>query len=656
MRTLLILICCLFSLNGISQDRSTNDSLIAILKTAKDDTNKANILIQLCRNNTDIDNKAVGVYAGELLKLSQKTNFGKGMADAHNFLGIVEDDKSNYSRALELYGIALKYARAAKLDRKVASIENNIGLIYWKIGDQQKALGYYYDALRVFERLGEKKFQANVLSNIGLIHSSLNAEHKALEFQRAALALRLQTKDDYGTASTYNNISKVFTELYKEDSAIYYTMEAIALQKKMDDKYGLGISYANLGMSYGIKKKNDSALFYLQKSAAIREQIEDKLGSIYSYHALAEMYHQAGKMDLALKHGERALAISQEIKSKERIATCSHVLSRIHEKTGNYKKAYDYLNTHATYLEEIFDTIKNKQAAELAVKYDVEKKDLMIQKDKADLKNKQAEIMNKSLALKQRNTQLSLLAILLLGTGLSSWLLFNRVKLRQEARLQQEIIRQQDMAARAIIEAEESERKRIAGDLHDGIGQLCSAIKMNLSGLGSRIAFSDKETALSYEKTIALSDQACKDVRSISHQMMPNILLKSGLSAAVRDFLDKIDARRLEVHLETFGLTEKLDNNTEIVLYRIIQEAVNNVIKHSGASKLYIQLNRDNEGITATIEDNGTGFDVNDKNKFNGIGLKNIAGRVEFLKGSVEFDSAPGRGTVVSVWIPGTNS
>ena len=208
------------------------------------------------------------------------------------------------------------------------------------------------------------------------------------------------------------------------------------------------------------------------------------------------------------------------------------------------------------------------------------------------------------------------------------------------------------MSAKAIIEAEERERKRIAGDLHDGVGQLCSAIKMNLSGLSSQVTFKDKEAVLAYEKTLAITDEACKEVRSISHQMMPNILLKSGLTIAVRDFLDKIDARRIQVQLDTFGLNERLDSNTETVLYRVIQETVNNVIKHARGNKLYITLGKDEEGINATIEDNGIGFDVHDKDQFDGIGLKNIASRVEFLKGKVEFDSAPGRGTVVNVWIP----
>lgn len=134
--------------------------------------------------------------------------------------------------------------------------------------------------------------------------------------------------------------------------------------------------------------------------------------------------------------------------------------------------------------------------------------------------------------------------------------------------------------------------------------------------------------------------------------MMPNALLKNGLASAVKEFLDKINNRIIKINLHTEGLNERLDSNTETVLYRVIQECVNNVIKHSGANNLDIALLKDTDGIAATVEDNGCGFDTTDKQKFEGIGLKNIASRIEFLKGSVDFDSSPGKGTLVAIHVP----
>ena len=134
--------------------------------------------------------------------------------------------------------------------------------------------------------------------------------------------------------------------------------------------------------------------------------------------------------------------------------------------------------------------------------------------------------------------------------------------------------------------------------------------------------------------------------------MMPNALLKNNLAAAIREFTDKLDQKMLKVHLYEQGLEERLDSNMETILYRIIQECVNNVIKHSEADTLDITIIKEPNEITATIEDNGKGFDTNDKEKFEGIGLKNMRTRINYLKGSIDFDSAPGHGTVVALHVP----
>ena len=215
-----------------------------------------------------------------------------------------------------------------------------------------------------------------------------------------------------------------------------------------------------------------------------------------------------------------------------------------------------------------------------------------------------------------------------------------------------EPMQQQQLAAAAVMKAEENERQRIAKDLHDGVGQMMSAAKMNLSSFENDLQFTTDDQRNSFDRIISLVDESCREVRSVSHQMMPNILLKSGLANAVADFLDKIDQRQLKVALHTEGLNERLDENTEIVLYRVLQECVNNVIKHSGASQLDIALIKDKDGISISIEDNGKGFNPAQLGEDAGIGLKNMKARIDYLNGTIDFDSAPGKGTLVAIHIP----
>ena len=286
----------------------------------------------------------------------------------------------------------------------------------------------------------------------------------------------------------------------------------------------------------------------------------------------------------------------------------------------------------------MYENASAEAVVEMKTKYETEKKERIIQEQQFNLKKKNYFIITIS-------------ALVLLG-ALLAWLFYNRTKLKQETKLQAAVLSQQQIAAAAILQAEENERQRIAKDLHDGVGQIMSAAKMNLSSFENDLQFKDEEQKLSFERIISLVDEGCKEVRSVSHQMMPNVLLKSGLGKAVAEFLDKIDQKVLKVNLHTEGLNEHIEATTEIVLYRVLQESVNNVIKHSGASELDLSLIKDADGISATIEDNGKGFDSKNLSEKAGLGLKNMKARVEYLKGTIDFDSSPGRGTLVAIHIP----
>lgn len=275
-----------------------------------------------------------------------------------------------------------------------------------------------------------------------------------------------------------------------------------------------------------------------------------------------------------------------------------------------------------------------------------------------ELTNKYESIKQEQQIQQQRNRIRfqNFLIIGISGLVLLAALLFysqyRRGRLRQESRLTSELLKQQELAVRAVIEAEENERQRIARDLHDGIGQMMSAAKMNLSALQSQMQFSTEEQKQSLEKAIGLVDDSCKEIRTVSHIMMPNALLKNNLASAIRDFVNKLSNKNITATVYAEGLDQRLDANVETVLYRVVQECVQNAIRHSGATRLDISLVRDKDGISGTIEDNGKGFDVSLLHHAGGIGLKNIISRIDYLKGTVDFDSSPGRGTVVSLHIP----
>lgn len=639
-----------FMLNFTSQAQNRTDSLEMHLKNHfKEDTARVRLLHDICREYIDLDNQKLEQYAKVMLRLSEKINYNAGKADALNFLGVVKDIDSDYAKALAYYSKALVLAKKSKSERTIASVNNNIGLIKWKTGDLKQALSYFFDALKQAEKIGSIKLQGNISSNIGLVLQDLKRYNEALEWQKKALAIRLKKKDDYGLASTYTNLATIYSFLAKPDSSIIYQKKAISLQKEIKDNYGLGISYLNLGAEYKILKQNQEALKYYLLSKNIRESIDDELGLSFTYMSLATVYNNLGDNNKAIYYGEKSLAIAKKIKSDERIAENSKGLADIYRETGNLTKAFNLLQQYTSYHEKVFDQEMNRKVSELNVKYEVENKNLMLKQNKLVMQNQ-------FLTIKRNNWMIFSGIAIFLVSGLLVYLLYTRYQTKQQTILQNEILVQQDLATKAVIEAEENERVRIANDLHDGIGQLFSTVKMNLSGIEDQLSFQDDRTRYNFENTLQLVDESCREVRNISHQMAPNILLKTGLVSAIRDFILKVDEHRLKINLEVDGLSERLELHTETVLFRVIQESVNNVIKHAKATLLDIQLVKDEEGLSVMIEDNGQGFNLSRLNKFEGMGLRNMRTRVEYLKGKIDFDSSEGKGTVVSIWLPVTDS
>lgn len=200
----------------------------------------------------------------------------------------------------------------------------------------------------------------------------------------------------------------------------------------------------------------------------------------------------------------------------------------------------------------------------------------------------------------------------------------------------------------AVLEAEERERIRIARDLHDGVGQLLAAARMALGKYVSTQNITSEEVNNASE----LLEDSIKEIREVSHNMMPGSLMKFGLASALKQFVNKINSSSsLKIDLQIVGLRERIDERIEMMLYRIIQEITSNILKHAQASRVSIELIQHEAELILLIEDNGIGFDSNNPEN-QGIGLKNIATRVEYLNGSVIFDSSPNRGTSVVVEVP----
>lgn len=205
---------------------------------------------------------------------------------------------------------------------------------------------------------------------------------------------------------------------------------------------------------------------------------------------------------------------------------------------------------------------------------------------------------------------------------------------------------------RVLSEVQEQERSRFARDLHDGLGGMLWGIKLSLSNIKGNMVLTGDQVPV-FERSLDMLDNSITELRRVAHNLMPEALVKFGLSAALKDFCDFInDSKVISVTYQKVGDEKRLDISVEVVLYRIINELVNNALRHSSASELLIQLNYDDSFLMLTVEDNGTGFDKEILNNTTGSGWPNIKSRIEYLKGSLDVETGLGNGTSVSITIP----
>ncbi len=587
----------IFSINNAVSQKDAVDSF-QYYANNNGDSILISRLIDYCFNHKQDQSELSKEFSEKALEQSEKIGFKAGQARSLINLGAIEVVKANYPAALQYYLDALKFWEDLDSQRGIMMAKNNIGQVYGFLKNKTLQYKNLQEALSIASK-------NNFLDGLALANTNLSLYYAAI--------------NDFRTAFNYQ----------------YQAIQAFIGQHKMNEA---ATGYTNLGGYQFYLSHLDSALIYYEESKRIGDSLGNKFILCLSLANIAEVYENQHKIPAAIEFYNRSLEYAKSENLKEQLLFCYGQLAGIYEREADYANANTYLKAYQKIKDSVYNANSSQQLNELQIKYETAKNEKALQQQKFANTKKQYWIIG--------------LVLIILASVIIAASIYKRNQLKQQQKLQEVVMKQQDLATQAIIAAEENERQRIATDLHDGVGQLMSAAKMNLSGFEEKLALMNEADKLSYQKIIALVDESCREVRQVSHNMMPNALLKAGLGNAVKDFIDKIDSKILKVNLYVEGLQERLNENVETILYRVIQECVNNVIKHSGANHLEISIIKDQDGIAMSIEDNGKGLDLNELVKSQGIGMKNIRARVGYLKGTVDFDTSPGKGMLVAIHIP----
>jgi two-component system, NarL family, sensor kinase len=286
---------------------------------------------------------------------------------------------------------------------------------------------------------------------------------------------------------------------------------------------------------------------------------------------------------------------------------------------------------------------------------------LFSQKNKNAISKLESE--NEILQLTNINKQKSTLNKILVGSAIGlvlfSLLGYRNFKNKQKVSAQQQEIQEQKItelekdkqlsAIDAMLKGQEEERSRIAKDLHDGLGGMLSGTKLSFINMKDNLVLTP-ENAILFDKSLSMLDNTIADLRKVAHNLMPEALVKFGLDEAVKDFCSSIQSSsNLKVVYQQVGEKRKLTNTAEVFTYRIIQELVNNTVKHAGAKQIIVQLNINTHKLSITVEDDGKGFDINTIANSKGAGMDNIKYRVQYFNGTLDIVTAPDKGTSVNI-------
>lgn len=547
--------------------------------------------------------------------------------------------KGDNKRCEQLLERAFYYVQKSG-DREILSYLHNVNaIIYQQSGLYTKSINHYLQALELAgEDLSDKRM-IQTYSNFGGFWSILGEYKQALKYYDLASDILENNKrsDPYITMNI--GIAKSDSS---NDFAIAKFREALNILNQKNDVHLANKLYVNLSEAYRINRQYDSALFYLKKAEAASRLFNTNT-SLALYHSEAgQLYLDLGDTKRAEQELRKALKCSDASHTKQISKEIHEVLARVYEQKQDFKKAFIH-QTYAIQLQDSLDKSEKVKTLDLMLDYQKAEQNRLIANNALELNKKENQI-------RQRNTWLALILAISLGAAGIVISAFRNSRNKQKWQKNElALLRQTQEVERlkALSEGEEKERNRIAHELHDSVMVEFASVKMQLNALPQQ--YPEMAASENHKRIVQQMDRATKELRLTAHNLMPDLLLDEGLIQAMYYFCSNIQKTSgLPISFQHIGLPlPRFIVDFEILIYRTVQEIIQNIIKHAAATKALIQIQYDGEYLSITIEDNGRGFDRSQEPE--GMGLRSIKNRLQMFHSQLDIKSVMGLGTTVLI-------
>jgi len=635
---LLLLVGSLGCINQVLAQKELPQQRVGRLKDSIDIVRAIEESVKISKHYPDSANRLLT----HIYNASKALDFTFGMGMAAYQQGIVYTNIHKLSEAKANFETAITHLN--QTDKGKAALYkpySNLGNIAFLNGNYEEALQLQLKALAIGERYTKENID-HLYSNVATVLMQLGRSTQSVRsYLQKAETAAAQNKNYDVLSKVYNNTGLSLSLEQKWDSSVVYFRKALMVAQQHQLPTMVHLALGNIGIINLEQTKLDSALVYLEQSYAM-DSVATGFARSRTRGALGVVYLKLGKFMLAkpLLLAQYDSALSNN--NKHDLRDAYYNLSQLYGAEGNFKLGYQYAWNYIHTNDSIAGREIIHNVNELEIKHKTAEKEKQILAHQLRLAQQEERIQRKSkwlfLAL---GIALLLFAIIIV---LKVTQLAKRKLMKEELKLISSNREIENLNAR--INGEEQERTRIAKDLHDGLGALVSAAKINLMSLSQ----SDQETNKdAQENTLELLEEIGVELRRTAHNMMPTAITDHNLKEALYSFcVHASKGKNLKIEFQAYGALDQLTEDYQLTVYRIIQELINNIVKHAQANNALVQLVYQDALLSITVEDNGKGF-VWDETAPVGIGIQSIKDRVKSKGGTLSLSSTIDKGTSVYI-------
>ncbi|MGJ1362153.1 ATP-binding protein [Sphingobacterium spiritivorum] len=535
------------------------------------------------------------------------------------------------------------------------------------IFDAYMLMGYMYEQQHKENRTDQKALKAAEEYYLSAINT----------YQQQKNKMAIPSDLSFAAINLANLYMEFYPDSYKEKSLNYAKM---ALEKGKETH-----QYTHVAAAYGIlsefslqANKRDEAKDYLLASLAalMKENFIDQGVAMSLFQKLTELYEEEGDYKQAIHYYKQYIAAFEAVYNTEKMEQGRRLEAQFEKERQKQlliqmqlqadKKEQQLSLMHALsgqqmqQLENMKLNEENQRQQLEVVQLEAEKRGQELRLSRLETQQRANELFSSKQQLDYKTRINTFYFLLVCAFFISALLLLYAYRQRSKTLKQNENLHLLELAREkqnskisnltAMLEGQEAERSRLARDLHDGLGGLLSGTKIGLSRASEKAEKPELKTAI--KSSLDQIDIAVQELRRVAHNLMPELLIKYGLQETITEYTERMSGEKLEVSAVFVNCKTQLNQERQILVYRIIQELVNNAIKHAEASQIIVQLSENDNRLHITVEDDGKGFDPQKLNGKKSAGMHNVETRLSFLKGKINIHSQHNIGTTIELDFP----